>query len=306
MLFRSCQIQLNDTETSRKHAEIVLEEDAYVFRDLKSSNGSIINGQLTEFRRLLDGDRILIGRNTFVFESQEARLKSSDQEYLQSSVSILGEDLDDGSRIVSVAEADNSIEDTELFDPDAAKPDPASKSLWEIMYRTSLAVSRTLDIDHLLEQIVDLIFQWVQCDHACVMLKDPKTHALRPVFRKNRRPRSNYQIIISKTILDYVLNKEEGVLTSNARSDVRWKSSASIEASGVREAICVPLRGRYGVVGALYIDTVLNQSQRLQLQSERIFNEDHLKMMIAIGHQTALAIEDTTFYRSTQIGRAHV
>ena len=61
---------------------------------------------------------------------------------------------------------------------------------------------------------------------------------------------------ISKTILDYVMEHNEGVLTSDAREDERWDPAASIVQMGVREAICVPMQGRYDVVGVIYIDTL--------------------------------------------------
>jgi signal transduction histidine kinase len=131
------------------------------------------------------------------------------------------------------------------------------------------------------------------------MLSDVETGELSPVYRKNRRPQSTHQITISKTILDYVLKKEEGVMTSDAKDDRRWSSSASIEASGVCEAICVPMRGRYGIVGVLYIDTIVNAKQQSAINQFNVFNDEHLKMMVTIGHQAALAVEDTNFYQST-------
>jgi signal transduction histidine kinase len=65
---------------------------------------------------------------------------------------------------------------------------------------------------------------------------------------------------------------------------------------GVREAICVPMQGRYGVVGVIYIDTFTPPGQALQQQSSRKFSDEHLKLMVAIGHQAALAVEDTSYY----------
>jgi signal transduction histidine kinase len=300
-----CEIHFDDTETSRKHAEIEVVGESYVLTDLKSSNGTIVNGQTIETKILLDGDRVQIGKQILVFRLREAIPSSTDKDYLQRSVSIVPDHDLENSQIISRADLNDPVGETEFFDPQVANPLSVNKSLWEIMYRTSLAVSRTLDINQLLEQIVDLIFQWVQCDHACVMLTDSTSNALKPVYRKNRKPQSNHQITISKTILDFVLKNEEGVLTSNAKDDRRWNASASIEASGVCEAICVPMKGRYGVVGVLYIDTMVNatvqsqtpnRSSRTQLH---VFDEEHLKMMVTIGHQAALAIEDTHFYQTT-------
>ena len=300
-----CEIHFDDTETSRKHAEIEVVGESYVLTDLKSSNGTIVNGQTIETKILLDGDRVQIGKQILVFRLREAVPSSTDKDYLQRSVSIVPDHDLENSQIISRADLNDPVGETEFFDPHVANPLSVNKSLWEIMYRTSLAVSRTLDINQLVEQIVDLIFQWVQCDHACVMLTDSTSNALKPVYRRNRKPQSNHQITISKTILDFVLKNEEGVLTSNAKDDRRWNASASIEASGVCEAICVPMKGRYGVVGVLYIDTMVNatvqsqtpnRSSRTQLH---VFDEEHLKMMVTIGHQAALAIEDTHFYQTT-------
>jgi signal transduction histidine kinase len=300
-----CEIHFDDTETSRKHAEIELVGDSYVLRDLKSSNGTVVNGQTIETKTLLDGDRVQIGKQILVFRLREAIPSATDKDYLQRSVSIVPDHDLENSQIISRADLSDPVGETEFFDPQVANPLSVNKSPWEIMYRTSLAVSRTLDINQLLEQIVDLIFQWVQCDHACVMLTDSVSNELKPVYRKNRKPQSNHQITISRTILDFVLKNEEGVLTSNAKDDRRWNTSASIEASGVCEAICVPMKGRYGVVGVLYIDTMVNatmQSETPNRSSQtqlHVFDEEHLKMMVTIGHQAALAIEDTHFYQTT-------
>ena len=294
-----CEIHLDDTETSRKHAEIEFAKGAYSLTDLKSSNGTIVNGKVIQSKVLCDGDRIQIGKFLFVFRLRESNPSSTDKDYLTQSIAIVPDGAMDSSQIRSRADLSDPVGETEFFDPETANPLSVNKSQWEIMYRTSLAVSRTLDINQLLEQIVDLIFQWVQCDHACVMLQDASTGALNPVYRKNRKIQSNHQITISKTILDYVLSKEEGVLTSNAKEDRRWNSSASIEASGVCEAICVPMRGRYGVVGVLYIDTIVSATKQSKHSELNVFNDEHLKMMVTIGHQAALAIEDTRFYQST-------
>jgi signal transduction histidine kinase len=65
---------------------------------------------------------------------------------------------------------------------------------------------------------------------------------------------------------------------------------------GVREAICVPMQGRYGIVGVIYIDTYTPPGKTLLKRHANKFSEDHLKLMVAIGHQAALAVEDTSYY----------
>jgi signal transduction histidine kinase len=171
-----------------------------------------------------------------------------------------------------------------------------ARSNLQVMYRTALAVSHTLDIDELLARILDLIFEWVEADRGCVMLVDPQTTQLAPKARRHRAGvSSDEKISISRTILDYVMERQGGVLTSDARDDQRWETGASIVKLGVREAICVPMQGRYGVVGVIYIDTFTPPGERLHRTPHR-FNEEHLRLMVAIGHQAALAVEDTSYY----------
>ncbi len=207
---------------------------------------------------------------------------------------------DDGSRIVHSM---HQSEGSEILSP----PSDETTSPWlararsnlQIMYRTALAVSHTLDIDQLLARIMDMIFEWVDADRGCIMLKDTDTGQLVPKVRRHRRGlQSDERITISQTILDYVVERNEGVLTSNARDDDRWDAAKSILRLGVREAICVPMQGRYDVVGAIYIDTSLTPQRILQQGSANKFTQEHLKLMIAIAHQAALAVEDTSYYKA--------
>ncbi|MEI8210780.1 MAG: ATP-binding protein [Planctomycetota bacterium] len=293
-------IHFDDNETSRNHAEIHWSDGHCVIKDLNSSNGTLVNGKKIQECVLESGDRIQIGKRVMVYRPTAPAFKPV------SNVDIVHHDAEEGSQIIGRAELGavgrSDLEDpsrgTVSYDNEHHADLVPNRSTWEIMYRTSVAVSRTLDIDQLLRQILELIFQWVACDHGCIMLADPETGHLRPSYRKNRRPNSKHRMMISKTILDYVLKNEEGVLTSDARDDGRWKNSASIEKSGICEAICVPMRGRYGMVGVIYIDTIVSAGKRAHASDARVFNEEHLKMLVTVGHQAALAIEDTTYYQS--------
>jgi signal transduction histidine kinase len=127
------------------------------------------------------------------------------------------------------------------------------------------------------------------------MLLDPETRQLESKARRDRSGGVGCSMAISRTILDYVLTNGEGVLTSDAQEDDRFASGNSVVRAGVREAICVPMRGRYDTVGVIYVDTTTPLAEVAEAGA-RSFNDEHLKLMIAIGHQAALAVEDTTYY----------
>lgn len=291
-------IRLHDTEVSREHAELVRRGDTYILRDLSSSNGTFINGQQASDRELVSGDQLQFGRSLLLYTG----FIENSYEDIADKVDIVPRaDTNDGSRIVA-ALSHSSGSDWLLPDAsDSLNPWIArARSNLQIMYRTALAVSHTMDIDQLLARIMEMIFDWVDADRGCIMLYDTEADKLVPKVRRHRRGvRTDDKISISKTILDYVVEHTEGVLTSNARDDKRWDPTQSIVSLGVREAICVPMQGRYNVVGAIYIDTVITP-QRMLLNAGKIdqFTEEHLRLMIAIAHQAALAVEDTSYYKA--------
>ncbi len=288
-------IQLHDTEVSRQHAEIRRDENTYVICDLNSSNGTYVNGRRVRQHRLSSGDQVQVGSTLMLYTGPSGDV----DEDLAEKVDIAsGQPPGDESHIIhSVSQQEGS----RLFDFQAELPQNSwlarARSNLQVMYRTALAVSHTLDIDQLLQRIMDLIFEWVEADRGCIMLVDPGGKKLTPKVRRTRQGLpADDKITISKTILDYVLERNEGVLTTNAREDHRWNPAASILQLGIREAICVPMQGRYDVVGVIYIDTSSSPQEILRKGGASKFTEDHLKLMIAIAHQAALAVEDTRYY----------
>ncbi|MEM8944701.1 MAG: ATP-binding protein [Planctomycetota bacterium] len=291
-------VRLNDTEVSRSHAELVRRGDLYVLRDLSSSNGTFVNGQPTAERELVSGDQIQFGRSLVLYTGfvEDAYEDVADKVDIVPRVG-----YDDESRIVASL---SHSQGSEWMLPEAANASSPwiarARSNLQIMYRTALAVSHTMDIDQLLARIMEMIFEWVDADRGCIMLKDVETDKLVPKVRRHRRGiRTDEKISISKTILDYVVEHNEGVMTSDARDDERWDPAGSIVKMGVSEAICVPMQGRYNVVGVIYIDTSITP-QRMMMNDGKAdqFTEEHLRLMIAIAHQAALAVEDTSYYKA--------
>ncbi len=337
----SCTIQLHDTEVSRQHAELRYVGQTLVLLDKGSSNGTFVNNRRIERHELAAGDQVQLGRTVMLYTGGQDPSPRRDED-----IQIVTHRRDsERSRIVRTMRQD---EGSQLLSSDFDQ----TQSNWlarargnlQVMYRTALAVSHTLDIDQLLGRIMDLIFEWVDADRGCFLLLDPESQTFKPRVRRDRRaenrsrdahdapapelhqapsdnpsllpasladtdslppsvsqssPASSSQnadrLTISQTILDYVLEHKEGVLTSDAREDERWDPAASIVQQGVREAICVPMQGRYDIVGVIYIDTLTPAARHLFRDGKK-FSDDHLKLMVAIGHQAALAIEDTNYY----------
>lgn len=293
----SNDIQLHDTEVSRRHAQIYASGEVYTVSDLNSSNGTYVNGRPIEAHRLESGDHVQIGRTLMLFTQPPGSpvIDLSDRVAISSDKA-----FGDQSHIVHSVTHEESSHFFELS-PQVEQSAwlARARSNLQVIYRAALAVSQTLDIDKLLDRILELIFESIEADRGCVMLTDPETGQLQPKVQRVRRGLKEEdadRMTISKTILDYVLEKGEGVLTSDAQQDDRWNPAASIVHMGIREAICVPMQGRYDIVGVIYIDTSTRPQELMLKGVTNRFSEDHLKLMVAIAHQAALAVEDTHYY----------
>ena len=290
----SSHLQLNDSEVSRFHAEIRSGDHGAEIHDLGSSNGTFVNGVAQRQAQLRTGDRVLVGKTHLIYTTREPAVSSD----VSAEIRLVSDELEQVSRIIKVAPSKITGSSTGQPDSSPAQQEELRRHL-QVMYQTTMAVSQTLNIDQLLERLIDLIFGWVEADRACVILLDEKTNEMLPkISRYRSASEEGAGMIISKRILDYVLEHSEGVLTTDACEDERWEAAGSIVGNQIKEAICVPLAGRYGVVGMIYIDTSRTNYGGVMKATEKQFSDEHLKMMVAIAHQAALAIEDTRYYSS--------
>lgn len=300
-------IQLNDTEVSRQHAVISrTPESLFELRDCGSSNGTFVNSRPVRLATLRSGDRVQVGRTLMIFTGgPDVQPQRSEQP-----VEIVSSGAMRDDRIRSRAKSrvnSDSVRSAEgnddLLENSTSKLKRLSElQSSELVYQVSQTIARTMDTQQLLRSVLELIFQWIACDRGCILLLDDQTSELVPSCSQKRTypgQGPTKPLEISKTILEHVMQQQEGVLTSNAQEDSRWDNAASIISLGIREAICVPMLGRYGILGAIYIDTESVSGQIVQQpDSNERFDEIHLRLLITIAGQAALALEDTQFYHA--------
>jgi signal transduction histidine kinase len=292
----SNQCRLHDTEVSRRHAEFRQVGGDYQLVDVGSANGTFINNQKVTEAILRSGDHILIGQSILVYLT--GRTTDGEPGDLADRISMITrQDVELSSAIIK------TIGETEggriLAQPNQAATPWLKNALanLSIMYETIQAVSHILDLDQLLERIMELIFRSIEADRGCIMLRNQDTGQFEPkAVRWREGVTQEEKMALSRTIMDYVLREKKGILVSDASSDERFNTGQSIVRFGIREAICVPMKGRHETLGVLYLDT--HSTPREIITSANAtgkFNEDHLALAIAIGHQAALAVEETRY-----------
>src|SRR5215210_8779514 len=64
-------LRLNDERVSRFHAKVQFDNSELILTDLESTNGTRVNGNVVQIRRLRPGDRIGVGRSLILFGSEQ-------------------------------------------------------------------------------------------------------------------------------------------------------------------------------------------------------------------------------------------
>src|SRR5262249_56029282 len=115
-----------------------------------------------------------------------------------------------------------------------------------VMYQTTQAISHVTDLDTLLPQVLQLVFESIGADRGAILLVDPEGGDLRPkAVRWGGEADPDERMTISRTIIEHVRESGQGVITSDAPADKRFSPSQSIVDYAIPEAICVPIQGRH-------------------------------------------------------------
>lgn len=291
-------VRLHDGEVSRTHAEIRKSGGDFVLYDLGSSNGTFLNNERIDYRPIKTGDRIRLGQTELIFTADATAPPAAAN--LSGKINVVANrKVAESSAILrsmSQSEGSEFLKHPERVDSQWLKEALGNLA---IVYETSRAASRIADVHQLLDHIMGLVFQSIKPDRGCVMLKSPETGKLEPTavrFASGTDP--NQKITLSRSITEWVLQRNEGAIVVDAPHDSRFGPTQSIVELGIREAICVPLRGRHETFGVLYVDIKSDGKDVLKTQRPTKFTEEHLKLVIAIAHQAGLAIEDSRFYQA--------
>jgi signal transduction histidine kinase len=302
----SCDVSLRDPGISRQHARLELKGNQYILKDLGSSNGTCINGVRVTESSLRVGDQIRLGNTLLAVGAPESTLL---------------EHRGLPIRVDAEGKVDSSIMATTAVSGDPHLTFAGGENLAEMraslvglaaLYRIAEMLAHDYDIDRLLAGVMDMIFDVVDADRGFILLRDEHTGAMAPkairyreeLLEQIRREQAAEQtqpvapetaspekphITVSRTIINYVMKRGEGVLSTNAMQDQRFEEGESVQDYGIRSAIAVPIKSRNEILGVIHVDTHVSQGQ---------FSPEDLKLMAAIGYQTGLAVENARLMAS--------
>jgi signal transduction histidine kinase len=95
---------------------------------------------------------------------------------------------------------------------------------------------------------------------------------------------------ISRTVLQRAATTGKGILTNNAQEDERFSAQESVIGFQLRSIMCVPLRARGRIIGAVYVDNRLFSG---------VFQDDDLELLATFANQAAIAIDNARLFTQT-------
>src|SRR5262245_28245294 len=305
----SCQIVLDNAAVSRNHAQILESHGTYFLEDLRSRNGTLLNGKKIQGRtEIRDGDEIRVCEVVLRFHQgappeskeeptpvpaalgnirpgQERAMTVSDTDLADLARSgpfskqMLDDSSSDSSSIIT------SLDMTNRGPRIAVRPEAKLRAVMEI----SQNLARALKIDDVLPKILESLFKiFPQADRGFIVLKDAATGAIQVQSLRTRREEQADSARLSMTILREAMDKARAILSADAAADKRFSLSDSVTNLKIRSVMCAPLVVQAGQsLGAIQIDS---------LDNSLAFSEDDLEVLVSVAAQAALSLENAQLH----------
>lgn len=228
----NCEVCLDDAVTSRRHARLYRDhKGSFWIQDLQSKNGTLLNERPISQCRVGATDQIGIGGCVIRLAAPDAPsivLNENRKEAEFASTNIWGRDE-------RVTLAQRRLE-----------------SLYELNER----LTGKFDRDQLLSELIEICIDHLRFERAGAAVWSGESSAPPQwVLIRNLRGDQDSEIRLSRSIVDRALHHGERILITDTGGD-DFDPTASMIASQIRSAMCVPMEYLQNVRGVLYGDRV--------------------------------------------------
>jgi len=279
-------IRIDDRSLSAHHCRFDPVPGGWKVVDLDSRNGTYVNDVLVAQKRLEDGDRIRVGRIGLRFVlDEEVRDEPAAVEALVDRIHRRGGPAALRSAALAFAEAASRRGMPGLV-PGADEVAGATR-LREVA--TAMVSERSERA--LFDQIVDGLIDLTGAERGFLLLapEDGGTGDRRVVAARNfdREAVRDALAKVSKTVERQAFSSGQPLVVTDATMDDRFSGTESVTNLRLRSILCVPVKGREGPIGTIYLD---NRFER------GVFEERHLPTIRAFADQAALAVENARLH----------
>ena len=275
----ACDVVIDASAVSRQHAAVTFENGQATIEDLRSRNGTLLNGRpLSSPHRLANGDHVQICEQLLVFQSGDGR-EESPSSIFGSATSLFDDVLEAGDQD-SIIVSQVAVGDSPAG---AAEPEHAEAKLRAVI-GLNRAIGSSLSLDEVLPRLLDGLFQvFPRAERGFVLLTDASSKRLLLRARKIRGTSQHGPLRLSLSLIDRVVQSRRAVLSADAVADSRFNASDSIVDCSIHSVMCVPFLNAEGhVLGVIQLDSSNVKSG---------FDQSDLVVLAGIAGQAAQAVE---------------
>ncbi len=268
------RIQILDRVVSKEHCVITKQPKGYNLKDFGSLNGTYVNKKRVEGDVFLsDGDEITLGNTRCMFLSEEITDSATKL------VDVTEQEIESHIRSKVAVCQDRFLPEKEIADERSLRADYEKL---RVVYELQRDIGLEPDIDLLLQRILERTFEFLNCDRGVVLMADEEGQFNKPRAYKTRNP--DDKLVVSSTLLKQVQIERQGILSSDARMDTRFKEARSMIMQGIRSSMAVPIMHQDEMLGIMVIDSSV---------AVNAYTEKDLLLLSNIANQTAQLIRNT-------------
>jgi len=163
-----------------------------------------------------------------------------------------------------------------------------AKDNFSALYEITQTIQGILEPRELLDKVLEIAMMHLEAERGFLLLTDQAGGEHEVTAARNFGDGSSPNTIAaSSSVLKKVLASGDAVLSFDALADREFEASQSIVSQKIRSVICVPLKIRDAVTGAVYLDSTKARGK---------FNDETLKFLSVFGHLAAIALENARRY----------
>ncbi len=273
---KSCDVQLRDEESSRRHARIFFRDGKPYVADLDSTNGTQVNGSRIIETSLFDGDIICIGQTEIRVsglpvsgpkEFAKLKMKKSDASVV---LSVKNEDVDILSGKALLSSVQEVAHENDI--------------LREVCRISQLAAGEK-DGQAVLDAILDRLHVVLKADSTCI-LKQSEDENEWKIVATSTATAIEGTIQVSTTLINQAVHEGNAIIYTDEANDDRFSASRSIVMHNISSALCVPLDIGGKFCGVLSVD---RRSQ------QQVFSKMDLRMAASAGNIIGLFMEKSEY-----------
>ena len=262
-------IQIKDRSISRKHAKIISIDGNFLIEDLKSENGSWINGTPIkpgyEFE-VEEGLPVAIG-DTVISLGKKCSEDGANNRY---SINL--------SKKLSDRKKDLSYKERRI----------TNQRELELIYEVTSALMQSLDIDEICKKTMDSLFSFLKrIDSGVILLLDDNTGELKEIISRSRDRRKSNKNNYSRAIVNRVIQDGKALMMSDTSREEEKDLSDSIVKLAIKSIMCVPLISKSRTLGVIYVHSVKVPDG---------FRKDDLFLLTGLSYPAAVTLENALLY----------